>query len=153
LFATFNCHRSSIPDPAMINMEPISSESAPVHGPHGTVLVVDDNAAVLNVICQILARVSEVRISATCSPTHALEIFESHADEIDLVFTDLRMPEMSGVQLAESIHALRPNVPIVAVSATESESEGCAAINERIPKPFSAQALLATVDRYCPTGN
>jgi CheY-like chemotaxis protein len=135
----------------MIAMEPRTPQIDRISTPHGSVLVVDDDAAVLNIICLILSRISELRISATCSAFQALEIFESNADGFDLVLTDLRMPEMSGVQLAETIHALRPDIPIIAVSATEFESEGCEAINDRIPKPFSAEALLSAIVRYCPS--
>jgi len=79
-----------------------------------------------------------------------------HQNVVDLVLMDLRIPEMSGLQLTqairESLHNHINNVPIIALSGdiTNKVRNKCRTlgINEHITKPYSPDELLATLYKY-----
>lgn len=49
----------------------------------------------------------------------ALKLYEQHADEIDLIITDLSMPEMDGIQLVQEIRQVEPDQKILALSMVD----------------------------------
>ncbi|HYV30876.1 MAG TPA: response regulator, partial [Candidatus Binatia bacterium] len=74
----------------------------------------------------------------------ALELIVDRRAAIDLVITDLVMPQMSGRELIEQIQLRLPGVPILCTSGfvrpgADAESEGY------LPKPFTSQELLLRV--------
>ena len=74
-----------------------------------TILVVDDE----QVVCRTLGRLLErVGYGVLCAvhPQAALELFQEH--HIDIVLSDIRMPELSGVDLCWALRSRRP-VPVV----------------------------------------
>ena len=87
--------------------------------------------------------------------TEALKILESF--HLELVITDLVMPNVSGFQLIAHIRQKRPDMPIVLISGYLSqeiaEIIGGWSRVEFIPKPIDAPAFLATVDRLAGKSN
>jgi CheY-like chemotaxis protein len=79
------------------------------------ILVVDDNAELLDVCRQMLEHLGYNVISAMSSE-EALEIFRTHAGIIDLVISDVEMPGMSGTELTTELLAIRPGMPILLYS-------------------------------------
>lgn len=77
----------------------------------------------------------------------ALEILKDVGDDLDLVITDVIMPEMDGPTLVAKIRALHPKVPVIFVSGyTEDKFKG--QFGEKtyfLPKPFTLQQLAAKV--------
>lgn len=108
-----------------------------------TVLVVDDEELVLNMSQTILSSFG-YRVLTANSGQKALEIFDSANPAIELVVTDLVMPQMSGRELMEQIQARAPGLPILCTSgyirATGTEPSGAF-----LPKPFTSQELLRRV--------
>ncbi len=81
----------------------------------------------------------------------ALEKFRTQPDAFDLVITDQSMPGMTGIQLAEKLMHIRPDIPIIlctgfseAVDGKEAKAMG---IREFMMKPFSARQLAETIRR------
>ncbi len=88
---------------------------------HETVLLVEDEAALLNLISRILRRQGYQVLEAT-SGVAALELWKKHAAEIDLLLTDIVMPQgVSGVALAETLQAERPGLKILLTSGYHQE--------------------------------
>src|SRR5689334_24484623 len=79
-----------------------------------TVLVVDDEPAVRDVAVAMLGELGVVVFEAGDGAT-ALALLERHP-EIDLLLTDVRMPEMTGVELAHKARSLRPHLRVIFVS-------------------------------------
>jgi signal transduction histidine kinase/CheY-like chemotaxis protein len=77
-----------------------------------TILVVDDEALMVDVTRQILERLGYIVVGRTSSE-EALQAFREDPDRFDLVITDHRMPKLTGVQLARELMAVRPGVPII----------------------------------------
>jgi len=76
---------------------------------HETVLVVEDEPAILRLTTRMLTAHGYAVIAAG-TPAEAIRLAEKHAGEIDLLITDVVMPEMNGRDLAERLQALYPSL-------------------------------------------
>ena len=83
--------------------------------PQYTILVVDDEEDIRLMLEDIL-RV-HYRVLKAADGLEALEQIEAHPDEIDLVMTDLRMPRMDGMELAEKIRRDHPRLGVIMITA------------------------------------
>jgi PAS domain S-box-containing protein len=113
------------------------------------VLVVEDEPDVRRMSERILTK-GGYSVIGTAEGAEAVTICQSGGQQIDLLLTDVIMPEMLGTELVERIHALRPNLPVIYMSGYSHEVLAPQALTENggsafIEKPFSAQALRATV--------
>jgi len=88
---------------------------APVLGGTEHILLVDDEDQVVRMVKQMLERLG-YQITARTSSIEALEVFQEGPDQFDLIITDMTMPNMTGVQLAQKLIAVRSNIPIIICS-------------------------------------
>ncbi len=79
-----------------------------------SVLFVDDNFVLSRLSCDILGR-QGYRAVPVYSAAEALA--ELERQEFDLIITDLRMEGMDGLELASAVHARKPQLPIILVTA------------------------------------
>jgi PAS domain S-box-containing protein len=77
-----------------------------------SILFVDDETMIVDIIKRMLETLG-YRVVARTSGIEALEAFKNNPKEVDLVVTDLTMPKMSGLDLAEEILRIRPGMPIL----------------------------------------
>ena len=119
----------------------------PVRGGH--VLLVDDEEPLLFLASRLLGRLGH-RVTTFASPSEALEAFRSRPGAFDLVVTDVTMPGMSGFDLAGSVLAVRPGMPVVITSGCvrPEDEERAARIGVRavIAKPNTMDELARTLD-------
>lgn len=112
-----------------------------------TVLLVEDEDAMRAATERILAGAG-YRVIVAASGAEALQAAQSHPDPIDLLLTDVVMPEMLGNRLAERLRALRPSMRTLYMSGFAApfleESMELDDI-DLIEKPFTAATLLAGV--------
>ncbi len=85
-----------------------------------TVLLVEDEGSVLSIVRTILEQMGCSVLSAL-TPGEALKLAERHAGEIDLLITDIVMPEMNGRRLAERVRAHMPGLKCLLMSGYSSE--------------------------------
>lgn len=111
--------------------------------PRLCVLVVDDDSLVLTSTSLLLEDLGHRVISAASGAT-ALELFEREP-EIDLVITDMAMPQMSGAQLASALRIIRPSVPIILATGYAERLEGFATHLPRLSKPFTQLNLVEVI--------
>jgi two-component system, response regulator FlrC len=108
-----------------------------------SVLVVEDDAALREALVDTLRAADLSAISAADAPA-ALQLLQS--EEIALVISDVQMPGPNGYQLLSSIKRLRPDLPVVLMTAYGTVAQAVAAMREGatdyIVKPFDAQALI-----------
>ncbi|HEY6121698.1 MAG TPA: response regulator, partial [Pyrinomonadaceae bacterium] len=77
-------------------------------------LIVDDELGMRQFLTHLLQRDGhEVKVAATGS--EALELLRS--DPVDLIISDVRMPDISGIELLRSVRAILPNVEVVMMTA------------------------------------
>jgi PAS domain S-box-containing protein len=79
------------------------------------ILVVDDEVILLSMLQQRLRKMN-YRVITRADSMSALEAFRTEPDRYDLVITDNTMPVLQGVNLAEKLGDIRPNVPVILVS-------------------------------------
>jgi two-component system nitrogen regulation response regulator GlnG len=116
--------------------------------PTGTILVADDDAAIRTVLNQALARAGyEVRSTGQAS---ALWRWIA-AGEGDLVVTDVVMPDENAFDVLPRIKKLRPDLPIIVMSAQNTFMTAIKASErgayEYLPKPFDLKELMSIVAR------
>ena len=82
--------------------------------PKGTerILLVDDELYIVEMYTQMLERLG-YKVTPHTSSVSALETIKSFPKSIDLVITDMTMPDMTGVQLSQKILEIRPDIPII----------------------------------------
>jgi CheY-like chemotaxis protein len=110
---------------------------------HGTILLVEDEPAMLLLIAKALVG-HGYEVLAAHGPLEAIDIASSHHGSLDLLFTDIVMPTMSGRQLAETLTATHPNLRCLFMSAHSPTILRVHGLGEDAPfiaKPFSLQAL------------
>jgi len=116
--------------------------------PAGSILVADDDAAIRTVLNQALSRAGyEVRSTSNAA---TLWRWVSQGDG-DLVITDVVMPDENAFDLLPRIKKLRPDLPIVVMSAQNTFMTAIRASErgayEYLPKPFDLKELIAIVGR------
>lgn len=128
--------------------KPASRESIAAYRGVGTVLVVDDEAVVRNVVKRTLERAGfEVVLAA--DGVEGVEQFAKHKDIVRLVFLDVTMPRMTGEEAFEQIRQLDPSVPVLFSSgyseyASTSTVLGSAGVSF-LAKPFGTAELLDSI--------
>jgi two-component system cell cycle sensor histidine kinase/response regulator CckA len=119
-----------------------------VEGGSQTILVVEDEAALLQVTRQSLEAVGYM-ILAAHSPVEAVRISESHPGPIHLLLTDVIMPGMNGAQLATLLSARRPEMRVLYVSGYTDDTILRHGVLEPglafLQKPFSRKTLAQKV--------
>lgn len=119
-------------------------ESAePMHGRNEEILIVDDEAAILEITRETLAAFN-YRVLAASSGDEAVSLFSQHHTEIDLVITDVLMPGMDGPALAHALRRMKPDVRLIAVSGVPSSLQKMDA-RVVLKKPFNTATLLKAV--------
>jgi len=108
-----------------------------------TILMVDDEELLLSTGQAILSAFG-YRVVTANSGAKALEVLMQGDQEIDLVITDLVMPQMSGRELIEQIQLRVPGLPVICTSGYMRSSDAEEHQNY-LPKPFTSQELLRRV--------
>ncbi|HEX8527982.1 PAS domain S-box protein [Allosphingosinicella sp.] len=126
-------------------MTPATSEShRPTRG-EGRVLLVEDNDHVRDFAEHLLADLGYEVLSAA-SGEEALALLEK--ERVDVVFSDVVMPELSGLGLARIVAERYPGLPVVlATGYSEEIVEGAAGELEILSKPYGAETLGAALAR------
>ena len=113
-----------------------------------TLLVADDEEAVLDMVRRMLAGAG-YRVDAFSDPRQALAACERDPDRYDLLLTDLTMPGLTGLELADAVRRRRADLPVVlitgfagAVTAEQARERGVARI---LAKPLTARQLSSAV--------
>ncbi|MDQ2998036.1 MAG: response regulator, partial [Chloroflexota bacterium] len=119
------------------------------HG-HGTVLVVDDEAAVRMLVARVLER-GGLTVLTAIDGRSGIEAFQAHTATIDCVLLDLTMPHMGGDQAFMVIHDLKPDIPVVLMSGFTNEDVvsrfGDIRPTAFLQKPFTPQDLSAIIQK------
>ena len=112
-----------------------------------TILIVEDEAVVRNVMVTVLGR-EDYRVLEADSATEALEVSNTFEGVIDLLIADHILKTMTGPQLAEQICQARPGLRVLRISGyppkmlEEGEKKASA---DFLEKPFSTKALIEKV--------
>jgi len=110
-----------------------------------TILVVDDEPTVRRMVALVLENEGFCVLTAE-GGQEAIDLAHTHAGTIDLLVTDVKMPEMDGCTLAGRLQAEHPELPVLLISGfAENEPEVRDLKYPMLPKPFSLESLLCAV--------
>jgi CheY-like chemotaxis protein len=123
-----------------------------------TVLLVEDDEAVRSLAREILEEAGYTVLTASDGPS-AVAVSETHAEPIELLLTDLVMPQMGGAELAQRLETSRPDMSVIYVSGHTDSAvfhQGLLRPGSYfIQKPFTPTTLAAKVrevlDRRVPS--
>ena len=126
-----------------------AARQQPVRGGTETILVVEDEAPVRELVCSILAD-HGYKVRQAETGVEALELWHRNQEKIDLLLTDLVMPDrLNGRELAERLRALHPPLKVIFTSGYSGDAVGEALTSNRdlhyLQKPYDLQKLAQTV--------
>jgi two-component system, cell cycle response regulator CpdR len=84
------------------------------------IIVVDDEKDILDIIQKYLQK-WDFAVDVYYDPVMAIRNFKAKPESYSLLLTDIRMPGMSGIDLAQKIIGIRPDVKVVLMTAFELE--------------------------------
>ncbi len=111
------------------------------------VLVVEDDSDICDMLCLGLASAGYKVVKAS-DGRDAMRNLKRHSD-ISLIVSDIRMPEMSGVELLEFCKKNRPEIPVILISGDPRFLTAGHYLSEVVtvhPKPLSLEKLLQSID-------
>ena len=117
------------------------------HSP-STILVVEDDAIVRTLIVDVLEEL-EFKVLEAADAEEALVVVQDTGQVIDLMMTDVGLPDMDGKALATKVRELRPTLPILFASGY-AENIDVPAGMQVIAKPFSIDQLRDKVKAMLP---
>jgi DNA-binding NtrC family response regulator len=112
------------------------------------ILVVDDEPNILEMLSELFSS-NGFTVSLAWNAEKALELFKEENGNFDLVFTDICLPGMNGLELAEKLTVKKPGLPILLGSGALQDESQLETIVEKgypfISKPYRFTPLLKTV--------
>jgi DNA-binding NtrC family response regulator len=113
-----------------------------------TILLADDDAAVRDLVRRALTSEGH-NVQVTQDGLEALDVLEASASGIDILISDVDMPQLDGISLAEKALALKPSLAIVLMSGFSDQLERAARLRARkllsISKPFTLEQIKQVV--------
>jgi two-component system response regulator HydG len=111
------------------------------------VLVVDDKRNMLGLLSKVIEPIARVLTAESCGD--ALKILEN--SPVDVVLSDLRLPDRDGIEVLKECRKLRPNAEFILMTAYASVSTALEALKlgayDYVTKPFEPEAIRAVVER------
>ena len=112
------------------------------------ILVVDDEKSMRDFL-DIFLKQEGYRVRCVSSGKDAFEILEKK--EFDLVITDIKMPDISGVEVLKKVNSLNLNTPVIMITAFASNETALEALNQGvydyISKPFNVDEMRIIIKR------
>lgn len=116
--------------------------------PDSTILVIEDEASQRQALCGFLKK-KKYRVLEAGGRTSALQTFES--ETVDLVLSDMRLPDGSGEEILEQVKALRPDIPFILMTAYGNTQQAVSAMKkgavDYITKPLDLNELDLIIQR------
>ncbi|MGB8768680.1 MAG: response regulator [Candidatus Korobacteraceae bacterium] len=112
------------------------------------ILCIDDAEIALRVRRLVLT-IAGYEVVTAASGEAGLELFKQNA--VDLVIADHFLTDKPGTEIAREMKAVKPNVPILIVSAASDTPQGIEFADEFLPKGEAPEVLLQTIARLLKT--
>jgi len=146
--STFHLYFPAVDAPALVQADVAPPAALMGSGQH--VLLIDDEESLLSVGVRTLKKLG-YRATGFGNASEALVAFQLLPGKYDLVLTDLSMPRMSGLEVAQAILRIRPDIPVVLASGYLKEEEiqqaRAVGIREMVIKPVLIDQLAPLLHR------
>jgi DNA-binding NtrC family response regulator len=114
-----------------------------------TIVIVDDEPDMLMLLKLILTEKTDHQVLTTPDPHQAIDWCRQY--HADLLISDLRMPQMEGIELLKIVKKIDPNLPLILITAFATVESAVEAMRHQafdyITKPFRQEQILLTVDK------
>jgi two-component system, cell cycle sensor histidine kinase and response regulator CckA len=115
-----------------------------------SVLIVDDEPGVIDVIREILEGRARFRVLTASTYDQAVTLFSDHFHDIELALLDIALPGANGIELAKRLLTISPTLQVLFMSAQSGAAvlryQGIDVTDEHfLPKPFDRTTLLKRV--------
>ncbi|MDQ6956321.1 MAG: ATP-binding protein, partial [Mariprofundaceae bacterium] len=111
---------------------------------HEVILLVDDDAFVLEIVKEVLEDLG-YQVLEACNGLEAVDVFTDNQDKISLMVTDVVMPKLGGIKAAERIRKLRPDMKVIFATGydkgTALPSEILTSGSSILSKPYDIELL------------
>ncbi len=108
----------------------------------------DDDHSVVDVISTAL-RTADYRVLTAGGGWDAIQVYENSGSRVDLLVTDVIMPDLTGPVLAQRLRARQPDLPVLFISGFHDADLVQRFVIQKgftlLPKPFRIEALLRVV--------
>jgi signal transduction histidine kinase/ActR/RegA family two-component response regulator len=147
--------------PSAVNAQqpliPDSDVESPIaKGGTETILVVEDEPQIRQMACEFLSE-SGYKLLVAANGVEALRILKEESAAIDLILTDVVMPEMNGRELAEHVAVARPGAKVLYMSGYTNDAIVRHGVLDSgtwfVQKPFSPDALARKIREVLDSGN
>lgn len=122
--------------------------------PSHNVLVVEDEASIRDLVQEVLeeAGYGVVAVADGAAAIQVLEVHQAPNEHFCVVFLDLMLPRVSGLDVLRYLQEHAEAVPVVAMSASRSHLAQAILAGARVAvaKPFEIDELLSLVANHCP---
>ena len=113
-----------------------------------TILLADDDASVRDLVQRALTGAGHT-VHVTQDGIEALDFLSAGAGQIDVLLTDVDMPQLDGISLAEKALALKPGIAVVLMSGFSDQLERAARLRARrllqVAKPFTLDQIKQVI--------
>jgi YesN/AraC family two-component response regulator len=110
-----------------------------------TVLIVEDDDLVRGTLVGIV-EAKGLRVLAAGSAVEAMRIIAR--EHVDVLFTDIVMPDQTGIELAREAKKLRPDIQVMFATGYYSRAKEASELGPLLYKPMRAQEIEAELDRF-----
>jgi len=116
----------------------------------GRILVIDDED-IVRVSCQRALEPEGYEVITVKSGTEGLKLLEK--ESFDLVMTDLKMPDMDGIEVLQKVKERWPVIQVIIITGYQTVETAVKAIRlgayDYIEKPFTPEQILAVTKKCC----
>lgn len=147
---TFPVCLPEAPKPVISSKQP----PQPVRTGTGRVLLIDDEESLVYVAKLVIERLG-YQVAGFLRAADALDALRTDPSGFDVVVTDQNMPEMNGLEVAQAIAVLRPDLPIVLATGNplyEDDELAAANVRYHLDKPWTVAALSQVLERALKAG-
>jgi two-component system, cell cycle sensor histidine kinase and response regulator CckA len=117
--------------------------------PGATILAVDDDRAVLSLL-ELALGGAGYRVLSAAGGWAAIAAYEASTGPVDLLLTDVVMPDLTGPVIAERLCSKQPDLPVLFISGFHDADLVQRFVTRRgytlLPKPFTVESLLRVVE-------
>ncbi|QTA83537.1 Two component system response regulator/histidine kinase [Desulfonema limicola] len=128
--------------------EPETEKIEKIIGGKEHIMIIDDEIEIIMMLEQMLKKLG-YQVTALTDATKALDIFRRQPKQFDLVLTDMTMPRMTGITLAQKMLEIKPDIPLILVTGFSrlitKEKAMVIGIKEVISKPLFKREVAGVI--------
>lgn len=112
------------------------------------ILVIDDDPSIRNMLAIVLKKTG---YDVTCTESGKTSLEKLKKESFDLIISDIKMPDINGIELLKKIKSITPEIPVIMITAYASANDAVEAMKlgaeDYVTKPFNLDELKIIIDR------